>query len=84
MVYLSQKFQNSQGKFHIGISRFKNLSSSTLASVKAIFTTTGHCFILFLQRANQEGDLKVSLQQQSGGQGGMDHREFSLPLSPCA
>src|SRR5665213_2417606 len=42
MVCLSQEFLNSQGKFQIGIRRFRTLSSSPLASVRAIFTTTGH------------------------------------------
>ena len=42
MVYLSQEFLNSQGRFQIGISRFTTLSSSPLASVRAIFTTTEH------------------------------------------
>ena len=40
MVCLSQEFLNSQGKFQIGISRFRTLSSSQLVSVRAIFTTT--------------------------------------------
>ena len=48
MVYLSQVFQNSQRKFQLGISRFKILSNSLLASVKTTFTTTGHSYFLFL------------------------------------
>src|ERR1700738_2233277 len=42
MVCLSQGFLNSRGKFQIGISRFKTLSSLRLVFVKSILPTMAH------------------------------------------